>query len=765
MQPVKYSYSEYSNLFNTLRGLCKESNIEFDQIEETKFLQNQDNPEVRKALEENTTYDFETLVKKVKVLTKNKLAIYEAAKRSGEPFKRLAVQFLDEWAEKLDEKVVKKLGEEVSIRVGFRDFDRFNNRIPPSGLKHDEIDQRVRKIFGKIQFPKFQEVQQSKNDICGKLDQLLSKHIVFLKFQGDEPVTKIPQHAFQVVWGLLPTSHEKYLIEQYKHLLTGFSIGELDRGTMADSVIELYLKRFTELEKIDLSNCIKLSPACLSGGHPNIKSIILTGTAISPKQVNLKLFPKLKFEEIICEKTITSLDLKGKGLRTNWEEFSQKVNAADVIFSEEHDLDLLRETYAKNPSSEGFRGLITIINNYDKFKLLPGSCIVEIFISTFFNVWRQTNSSDWQNSKCHGREIHDFFLRPMLLLSTKQRTNIREVVSTLIQDQLAEELSLCIQVPMSHHSSQTRDEVKSILESDFHRIRYLASTISSGKFEKYGSVCSKLKGLIEQQENVLFSTQKVSEYSKIAGLNREVATFALMCEVYTTMSHVIECSTSPFLKLGNPATILKRPPTVFPDRLDLMAFNLVGAIFQSPLKPGPLYGLATDHYLACAFSMRTLNPKLRGEFLLKLSDRFSAYTSTSTAYPLAKVILGVVDPSDIPACDADSPLCSKLLAYQGVFSEGIDDAVKSQFWKLLCEGKLGGVSKGLIDAFVAFYKKEGTTEQQRNEICVAIKNLWGVWEGLITGINYHNFFSADKSYAANKLSELREFSKGSNAGK
>lgn len=713
MQPI--SYIKYSNFFVTLVKVCGDAGIEFNENEKKAFDACYYNPEVQKALKGQPHFTMESVVEKVRSLTENKLAIYEAARRCD--LKLLADKFLTEWTEKLDIKV-KKIGESQKIKpcldMGFKSI----HAAYRSGALSEPMDisAKIKKILKKMQWPLFENMRKAEILMCQKLSHPISKHIVYSKSHkslGVVPIMPIPPYLHSLLGRPNPTAHEKYLIDLYSPLITDVPV-KIDQQKIStdytDDDVKCYLETFPEIQVLDLSVCFRLTPACFNHGHETITTIILNGTSLTETDIPVGLFPKL--EKCIQEEFLKIINLNN-GAVSDWSAFLKDIRSAEVILGDSVAIEELAYQFQNNPSMDGFEALVTIMNSYWKFENNPiDDDTADTILDSLLLVWKKTPSADWENADSLGRKIHDCLLNSETYIRANPYISVRSSVPKFLWQRLQEELTVGVRIKEKIFET----EVAYLNLEDLYRLRYLIKSLRECNRVIDSNLTYRLGSLIHKQCIKLFFAQE-NEFNKLGNQNREVATFALMYEIYMELSYYDKnIPLSPMLLYNNPKTaIIKDIP---PEYL-LRSLSPSKEIIR---RPGPLYHLAADHALACAFAM---SPDMdnRAYLLRTLLANFSGYTSSSSDYPLAKIILGVVEPRDIPECDDDSPLKSRLLNYKGIMHEPIDDELKRKFLEKLYKGELGGKTKSLIDAMAAFYLKPETTEEQRKDVYNALKML------------------------------------------
>ena len=272
----------FVSLLASLQSVCKEANIKAPNLESEISLYrdrvsytNLNSPKPPLTVDEAEA----TIRKNVK----DAILVYEAAKRVNMP--EIATRFLQEWQQILDEKVQKKLGKTGLENVHME----FQCDSPCLSVKDaQKIDKKIQKIMKEIKLPHFSNLQDSEKEIQRGLIHILSKEVVFRTLHEGEKLQKMPSHVHQVVPKVALTTHEYYLLAKYYHLGKHITFN----SDATDDLVQNYLAKF-QIETIDISNCTRLTEACLKNGHRTLQYITM-GTNISEEMVTRDNFPSFK---------------------------------------------------------------------------------------------------------------------------------------------------------------------------------------------------------------------------------------------------------------------------------------------------------------------------------------------------------------------------------------------------------------------------------------------------------------------------------------
>lgn len=724
---VSFPYAQWSTFYNHVVEVCIESKIQYNQDEELIFREEDTTPKTRKALERGPPYPLQFAAERIKILTKNRLAIYEGANRSG--LKPLADMFLKEWAEKLDKKITSKTGEDTSntfnnIVPGFSAFFSAAARVQPA-TPTTSVAKVFEKQLKKLQLPKFHNSAEAEKEINNAVKQLLSKHILYLKLHANQEIVSIPPYASQILGNLTPSDTELFIIKNFSGAQRSIHFNDNDKIRMSDDDVLKYLNRFFNADELDISHCVRLTKRCLMEGHPNIKVINLTGTSIDPKDIDFKKFPK--FERCIQAKLISSVkmsDLKSM----NWIGMQQYIESADKILIKHNESGWFNDLilrFTSNPSVDAINALIALLKNSEKLEvgLIPSN--LEKLVNEMFIVFRKRPVNEWKDPQSLGNSILNFIIRFNKILALDEtKSPIPGILGNCIMQNLTKTLSLCDEVEVkdkrNYNMMVKTKQLRYISKEELACIRHFIITLRKFKLSGCSDVVDTLVDKIQELDSKIFSCKDEVRKER----HMDVTTYALLNELYVELSYQVKGSNffgQPFYNLKNPQTgkVLKEPQTL----------NLFTYAFQAETRtPGPQYKEITNHSLACAFMMNPIRKDLREKVLKHLFTTFQDYVCDSSSYPLQKIILGVIAESDIPACDADSPLKDWLLAYKGIFSEDlIDDKLKEDFFDALCNNKFGGPSIILIDALAAYHQKPGTKAEHKAKIEKALHAMGGIW--------------------------------------
>lgn len=723
------SGKDYVSFLNSIQSTCLESSIQIKNKQQFEALLLS-----QKALEFLTKIDY-CDVEKVTTFVKSYLILFTAASNQG--LNDLATFCLKKWQVYLAEKIQKKISSKFPQPK--QKFPSQPEIIFASYPTQEAFEEKLQKLINKIQWAAFKDPNKAENELMKALESPLAKEIIYRHFQKKEP-ENVPDHIFPIIGVTNPDVEYYFLIQKYSPKMKEISFGNALKH-VKDNDISFYMRRFAFAEKLDLTDCKKVTKQCVSQGHPKIKQIVLTGTSIKEEDVPKDKYPSL--ESVIQEKFVNMIALEtNKFSKYAWQELKSYFDSADIVKAENIEYYLMNK-FKNDRSPAGIEALISYINYCKRKQINLKKEFLKEMTSAFIDTWKYEKANSDLNS-CGGKALNYLI-----------KADPVEMDAVLFNKFIFSELTLT-QESISNNS-QARTTAYHMI-SDLERPRALIKLMRSQGLS-FNDLNSYVKGVCDHLEklfNELFY-KKDGAYGygpKNDPRDSTVAFIELLNEVYFFLNQNMDESSwvSP-VGLNDPHKVTIRRSSF--NRLDQMLLAFAENIITQPDKPGPLFAEPTDQTLACTFILNKHMPQeSRIKVLKDILVNFCDYKSQKSYYPLARVVLGLVRKKDIPIWDHNSLIVEPLLAYKGIFSENISKELENEYWKALLNGKLGGHSVELIDALVEYYQS-AATQARKNDIKEMLKALGKILlTGPITGINWHVPDNDELSAHARKAYDL-----------
>lgn len=533
MEPV--SYASYSTLFKNLMTVCKESGIKYKQKEEDMFNLLCQIP-VLNLQEALPQFSVENVALKMKTVTKDLLALYEASERSK--LDSLAQQFLCSWLKKVEKKVLSKLGE-----------PKINNNSSKSlgGSEDPEnIDSKLQSIFKKLKSSaKYLQKEKAESFLMKKALHPLSKQVVYQVFHQNEFPQTVPEHALKYMSLLHPLEHEAYFIHKFREIQKTISFSDFDKNNVNDEIVALFLKRFPNAKMLDIQDHELLSIKCLSAGHANITHMNLSRTSINSSSVNRKLFPSLvelnQSEVINIVKLSSLLRLKDVALSEAFR------NANKIIIDNELSYFI--------KVSDNLQPILSLIEHADKFDEFPNNNTILLLIDKLFYFWKQSVDPF---------KVHLFIVEQMKLATKavdKPVTPKIWIHMALIK-KMKEELSLV-------DIRDKKQVVRNLNQNDVFRLKLMLQSMCTFDLSDFGDTAKALEEQIEVQAAMINSPKR-----EVKGDN-DIATYALVNEIFLELSY--------HLKNDNNITFLGLTCPQAGDRYSKLVDQALACAFAMPV--------------------------------------------------------------------------------------------------------------------------------------------------------------------------------------
>ncbi len=251
----------------------------------------------------------------------------------------------------------------------------------PSSQEVSAFTRRVEKIERELAIPSFQDVKLLEQLLIAIKSSRLGIHVFLKQVPATEATVALRAKTNSIlatfVLDAAPSASRQILVERFAPEIRNWNLSA--RGdSLTDESIGRVLRDFPQLEILDLSNCIKLTPACLDSGHSRLQKLILTGTQIKAADIKYAKFPVLEREKVENVNPISVVDL-GESLhelRTGsdifWTRFAAAVAQATVIVPASGNFDdLARELirhFSKEPSVAKFNAMLSLRANFNKIQ-------------------------------------------------------------------------------------------------------------------------------------------------------------------------------------------------------------------------------------------------------------------------------------------------------------------------------------------------------------------------------------------------------------
>ena len=744
---------QYFHLLGNLCTVAEEAGAVVNGKEELDYYQG--NPSFTKAFESFPPSSIDQVAKKVQGFVASLLIIYEAANRAQLP--NLAKKCLLQWQNELDQKMQLKF-KTNSYSLILYDGHLATQVSEVTKADYEKMEGKLKKLVAKILCPKFQDSEKAERELTQGLKHILSKELIWMKF-SEHPSDTIPEHAKHALGKLSPNEYEDFLIKKYGNIPKRITFSDFDKLTMNDRLLMVYLERFPQANYLDVSHCIKLTPVSFQKGHKAIEALVLTGTSIEASTIDRSLFPQLKTikQEKICKVFNLNQVLQNEFLFSTqlkkhlWTQIKNQSKVADLVLIDKNKLKSLAEAFQKTPNSESLEALLALkkcLSRSENCNVLEYN---KIFYTSCIPIWKNCPAEDWEKSESFGQTI-----LTLLIESWVASSSIKNDVHSLICQAFFDDLTITHEEEKYDKNLGQRVPMSTKITSDDRaRIRFLMREFRVIEWSQYPQIACCVASQIEDLNEKLF-IKKNRDVFGFEERDRDVATKELLNEIYVELSYHIPELIGPFGELKDPHKVTKQSHPIRGNDSQLLLHILENVFLSETVLPGPFYHETTDQTLACAFVLNTSTSN-REKLLRNILANFSEYSSQSPYYSLAKIVLGTVREKDIPTEDCDSLLKERLLRYKGIFCEEIDNGLKEQFWTALCEGKLGGITLGLIDGLVDFYFQGKADEYWKEKVKEALEFIGGVlFTGFISKHPYANIFTDDpiKQYARQRLQEF-----------
>lgn len=722
--------SSYVNLLLQIRTVSEEAKSPLRNADEID--QYASSVEMRNAASSFPDLTVEQVAKKIDAFSQEPLLLYEAATRAG--LNQVGAHFLSKWEAKIKGTTEYAKATEKTVA------DQYNY------LKTN------------ILLPAFSNPAQAEKDLQNSVKHLLAKDIVHIHFHPAQD--EIPEHAKSYLYAVNtgPRAHffmmsvsmedleyGSLMVRRYGPLVTNLKLGGGGSEFYTDEVVRTYLGRFPNLKSLDATNCDRLTKHAFSDGHVKLEKIILTGTQVKRDSIDRTKFPQLV--DVVQDKPVKTFDLSSLGSRAiDWAEFSKKLESADKILVDANSSYQLREAFAAHSCSTPIlrmQAIAAFIANIEKLSPAQPKHLLEFATGMLFNNTKHFTTNNWDT---------DANQAVWLMVQLWKLAKKKDEDGKPYARRLNLELSLTSEVTKQNRYKDEIVETNSYLsETDIARIRFtLRRVMDSAWKPDFVRVAKRLCERMEESDAQRFSSTATTR-------DKDVAAREFINEVLVEISHltVEEIELGQFHDLKDPAKQVHVKHR-FTEMHQLGRAMLAGGSLDTKTYPGVGYSLPREQTLAAAFAMRVQDPQSREAMLRNLIKHFDNYTSTSSAYPLPKLILGVLEDKDVPKHDAKSLMKPRVLAYGGIMSEPVSQAFKDEVFSMLLEGRLGGKNVQLVDALCAYSSKPGCTDVQREAILDTLKSMGGVKKGFITGHNYTNPLATGiEKYASDKFFELK----------
>jgi hypothetical protein len=746
--------TQYFRLLGNLCHVAEEAGMPVQQKGELD--QCQQDPYFAKAFESFPPSSIDAVAKKVKEFVANNLIAYEAANRTQLPY--LAKHCVLQWQDELDREM-QSLFKKGLDSHSFTLFDghlgtSFEDLTKP---EYEEMEKKLNELAAKILCPKFQSPVHAELELAQGLTHIFAKELIRMKF-SEHPSETIPRHVRSLLGKLSLNPCESFLIKKYGVLLKKITFHDVDKLTVHDGLLIKYLERCPNVNYLDVSHCMELTPACFKQGHNGIETLVLTGTSIEAFMIDRSLFPKLKTIEQEKVRKVFNLNqlLQSELFFSNrlppksWTNIKKQSEVADLVLIDKNNMHQLSTIFQASPNQESLDALLAL----EECLIRSENCNACEFNKTFsmacIRVWRTRPSEDWKTPKSFGQRVLNLLIERWSGSSKNEKFD-----NSLISRAFYEGITATYRV--GTHEDLGRDkEITVSYPVHPHAmgiIRHLMRELRGIESPKFEEIARCVSARIKDLDSQLFFKKKTTSLEK---RDCDVTAKEFMNEIYVELSGRFPELASPFAELEDPYKVTKKMRVIHGNDAMIMFDIMEDATPLETATPGPLYHEAADQSLACAFVLET-SPANREKLLRNLLFNFSDYISKNSYYSLAKIVLGTVREKDIPPEDLDNLLTGPLLKYRGVFSEEIDPELKEQFWKALCEGKLGGITIELIDGLVDFYFSETTDKHWKEKVEGALKFMGGIlFTDFIANHKYANMLADDpiKQYARKRLSEL-----------
>ncbi|OJU80480.1 MAG: hypothetical protein BGO10_06180 [Chlamydia sp. 32-24] len=220
---------------------------------------------------------FTEIANHVHNFARKKLFIFVAAKKIG--LEGLAEFYLERWANSFNKKkhvyqndsLVNLLKEQVillkkkfiikSKESDKKELKNQNPSIPTSILPYESL-------------------------IYPKLTGLMAKEFFFSLLHKND--NSLPPFFKEIICKPVLNEEEQKLANKYAHFVKTLNFPTPHELENKD--LEIFLKRYSNLTHLDLTNCENLRSYSLTMGHPNLQEVNLTGTLVNETDIPIKKF-------------------------------------------------------------------------------------------------------------------------------------------------------------------------------------------------------------------------------------------------------------------------------------------------------------------------------------------------------------------------------------------------------------------------------------------------------------------------------------------
>lgn len=469
----------------------------------------------------------ERIIKQLGSLAVNPLFLAEAAARSRD--ETLVQSCCKKWGDEFIEEIGLNQEEQNpgSRGGGFVGFSLPGARrvaAESSGLDVDTLQRRVNKIESELTLPPFQSVETLRPVMATVKASQLATHIVLKKIPRTEANAQLLDGECSVLNScvLMNASYSpaqtQLLIRRLGPEVQNLKLSALQK-TLIDEQVGHVLTNCPNLKSLDLSECTKLSRACLTGGHQQLARLVLTGTNITADQIPYARFPALSQKQVENTRVVATVQLDqwmrelDGGDGGSWQDFANAIERATVIIPPQsrNFYDLARklwEEFSHGPTATKFRTILALRQNFEKIEvvegiwglsLLPSDCLQEFdraLIPEVLQVW--TDPEMWRKTPELGTAMTKWLVEML-----PQFKNMGEPIRKLLWDVLLSHLHRTPQVYEYREWRRGRGINEPLFHSLLSQLVGYAEEISPLKLGGRPLLLEGLKGLLRGENTAI----------------------------------------------------------------------------------------------------------------------------------------------------------------------------------------------------------------------------------------------------------------------
>ena len=586
-----FSQIQYAQYIYCLSNLYEQNDLTLSKNEEAQQLQD---PLVRNILLKLPgSIQLKEMVEKISQFSKKKLFLIAAAIEAN--LISLAETLLERWIEKV--KITNKS----------------NSTLPKN------IHVLIEFIF---------------DQLLGKKEMtLVEPHRIF------DRLNPLPKNIKKILTKRNLDQTEKELLSPYQSLIK--TIHFPNPKAVENIDVATILKRYPNLEVLDLTYCFQVSSTSFLNGHKTLKYLIANGTSILESNIDKKIFPALKM--------VRQNDLKNVYYLSENFTFASLQSCEQIVV---HSSFYKTFTFHNNQSiNDCFKMVKDLIPLAHKVYFFPNFRIH--LIQQLIALWKTWIESHFDE------KISMYALKTFLQIRKEE-----PLLKDSIENAIKETFSLCT---IDANGDFKPKEISKFL---YHHICFLIRCISQFDWIDKEALALEYQQQIPTLRKRLFSQ------------NNSLSIVEIMDQLFTELSYHVPLKTSEYFSIL-PVDLAKE------------------TLKNNEYRASNLYEEYVYSALACAFISHSKSCQDREALLKHILDHFK-FTTTKSFFvdDLRDCILGLE-----PIAWTPFLLRERIESSHGIFLETVSEEIKNLYWKALEQGQFGGKDTGLVVDLCKFYKK------------------------------------------------------------